>query len=161
VPVLPVGGEGLREALRAVGGELVASADDEPAAVVQGFAAELRYADLAEAALAVARGAWWVATNADLTLPTDRGLLPGNGALVGAVATAAGRGPDAVAGKPERALLAEALRRTGATCPLMVGDRFDTDIEGAVRGGVDSLWVSTGVASGADLVRAPGVARRP
>jgi glycerol-1-phosphatase len=158
--VLAVGGEGLRGALREVGCALVTSADDRPMAVAQGFAPDLTYADLAEAALAVAGGAWWIATNGDLTLPSERGIQPGNGALVGAVAAAVGHGPAAYAGKPAPALLAETVRRVGAACPLMVGDRLDTDIEGARRGGLDSLWVLTGVASGTDLVRAP-VDRRP
>ncbi|MFL6137575.1 MAG: HAD-IIA family hydrolase [Frankiaceae bacterium] len=158
--VLPIGGEGLRAALREAGCTLVASADDRPAAVAQGYAPDLAYADLAEAAVAVARGAWWIATNGDLTVPGERGLQPGNGALVGAVAAAVGHGPAAFAGKPEPALLAEAVRRIGAACPLMVGDRLDTDIEGAVRGGVDSLLVLTGVSTGAELILAPPE-RRP
>lgn len=158
--VLAVGGAGLRAALEAAGCELVDSADDKPDAVVQGYAADLRYADLAEAALAVERGAWWVATNRDPTLPSDRGVLPGNGALVDAVAAAVGRRPEVYAGKPDPALLGEAIRRTGAERPLMVGDRLDTDIEGAVVAGIDSLCVLTGVHSGADLLTAPQE-RRP
>ena len=153
--VLAVGGEGLRRALTEVGCRLVGSADDRPDVVVQGFAPELRYADLAEAALAVAGGAWWVATNRDRTLPTERGTQPGNGALVEAVATAAGRGPDQYAGKPDQALIREAVRRTGARRPLVVGDRLDTDIEGAARAGLDSVCVLTGVADGTHLVAAP------
>ena len=158
--VLVTGGEGLRAAVTEAGFEPVPTADDGPAAVVQGYAPGLAYADLAEAALAVRAGAVWVASNLDATIPTARGLLPGNGALVALVAHATGRRPDAAAGKPERALHDEAVRRTGAVRPLVVGDRLDTDVEGANRAGCDSLLVLTGVTTEADLLAAPPE-RRP
>lgn len=159
-PVLVTGTEGLREALAAAGYASVASAADRPAAVVQGYDDTLTYADLTEAALAVRAGAVWVACNLDATIPSERGLLPGNGALVAFVAHAAGRRPDAAAGKPERALHDEAVRRSGAVRPLVVGDRLDTDVEGAVRAGCDSLLVLTGVTDEAALLAAPE-GRRP
>jgi hypothetical protein len=87
----------------------------------------------------------WVATNLDVTVPTARGIAPGNGALVGVLAAATGRHPDVVAGKPYRPLFDETVQRTSARRPLMIGDRLDTDIEGAVRCGADSLLVMTGV----------------
>jgi glycerol 3-phosphatase-2 len=158
--VLVTGGEGLRVAVAEAGLTVVASAAEAPAAVVQGYAPDLTYADLAEAALAVRAGAVWVASNLDATIPTDRGLLPGNGALVALVATATGRRPDASAGKPERALHDEAVRRSGARRPLVVGDRLDTDVEGANRAGCDSLLVLTGVSDEASLRAAPPE-RRP
>ncbi|MDX6202986.1 MAG: glycerol-phosphatase [Frankiales bacterium] len=158
--VFVVGGDGLRDAVAGVGLVLVERYDAVPAPqmVVQGFSPDLRYEDLAQAALAVAAGADWVATNADATLPTSRGLQPGNGTLVAAVAAAAGRQP-VVAGKPERALVEEAVRRSGAQHPLMVGDRLDTDIAGAVRAELDSLLVLTGVSTVADLLAAAPAAR--
>jgi glycerol-1-phosphatase len=153
--VFIVGGDGLRAAIAAAG--LVAAAAYDtvppPQVVVQGFSPDLRYEDLAQAALAVGRGAIWVATNTDVTIPTARGIQPGNGTLVAAVAAATGRRP-VVAGKPERALVDEAVARSGATRPLMVGDRLDTDIEGAVRAGMDSLLVLTGITTVADLLQA-------
>jgi HAD superfamily hydrolase (TIGR01450 family) len=158
--VLVTGGEGLRVATAEAGFAVVASADDAPAAVVQGYAPDLAYADLAETALAVRAGAVWVASNLDATIPTARGELPGNGALVALVAHATGRRPDASAGKPERALHDEAVRRSGAVRPLVVGDRLDTDIEGANRVGCDSLLVLTGVTDAAALLAAPPE-RRP
>ncbi|MDX6212572.1 MAG: glycerol-phosphatase [Frankiales bacterium] len=158
--VFVVGGDGLRDAVAGVGLVLVERYDAVPAPqmVVQGFSPDLRYEDLAQAALVVAAGADWVATNADATLPTSRGLQPGNGTLVAAVAAAAGRQP-VVAGKPERALVDEAVRRSGAQHPLMVGDRLDTDIAGAVRAELDSLLVLTGVSTVADLLAAAPAAR--
>jgi hypothetical protein len=109
---------------------------------------------LAEAGLAVRAGAWYVAANADATLPTARGIQPGNGSLVQVIVTATGQQP-VVAGKPEPPLHSEAVARTGARRPLVVGDRLDTDIEGAVRVEADSLLVLTGVARPADVVLAP------
>jgi glycerol 3-phosphatase-2 len=157
--VLVVGGEGLRRAVGEAGFELVESADDAPLAVVQGYVRTTTYADLAEASLAVRAGAIWIAANLDSTLPTPRGLLPGNGALVAAVRVATGATP-LVAGKPEGLLHAESVRRSGARRPLVVGDRLDTDIEAAVRGGSDSLIVLSGVCDLAELLAAP-IGRRP
>jgi HAD superfamily hydrolase (TIGR01450 family) len=153
-PVLVVGGIGLRIALRERGLRPVSTAADRPAAVVQGYGPDIGYGLLAEGGLAVRAGAWFVASNADVTLPTDRGLQPGNGSLVQVIATATGQQP-VVAGKPEPPLQAEAVARTGATRPLVVGDRLDTDIEGAVRSGADSMLVLTGVSGPADAVLAP------
>lgn len=151
--VLVVGGEGLRAALTERGLRPTASADGA-AAVVQGFAPEVTWTLLAEGAYAVRAGLPWVASNLDATVPTPRGIAPGNGALVDLVARVTGRRPDAAAGKPETPLHEEAVRRTGARDPLVVGDRLDTDIEGAVRAGVPSLLVMTGVARPRDLLTA-------
>lgn len=152
--VLVAGGIGLRLALREHGLRPVSTAAERPAAVVQGYAPDISYALLAEAAEAIRGGAWYVASNADATLPSSRGPLPGNGSLVQLIVTATGRQP-VVAGKPEPPLHAEAVRRTGARRPLVVGDRLDTDIEGAVRAGADSMLVLTGVSQPADAVLAP------
>jgi glycerol-1-phosphatase len=152
--VLVAGGIGLRLALREHGLRPVSTAAERPAAVVQGYAPDISYSLLAEAAVAVRGGAWYVASNADATLPSSRGPLPGNGSLVQLIVTATGRQP-VVAGKPEPPLHAEAVRRTGARRPLVVGDRLDTDIEGAVRAGADSMLVLTGVSQPADVVLAP------
>jgi glycerol-1-phosphatase len=152
--VLVVGAEGLREAARERGLTVVTSAEDEPAAVVQGYGPEVGWAELAEATVAVRRGAWFVATNLDATVPSGRGPLPGNGALVGVVARTTGVTPTAV-GKPDPAMHRESVERSGARRPLVVGDRLDTDIEGAHRVGCDSLLVLTGVTTPADLLAAP------
>jgi HAD superfamily hydrolase (TIGR01450 family) len=153
-PVLVVGGIGLRLALRERGLRPVSTAAERPAAVVQGYGPGISYGLLAEGSLAVRAGAWFVASNADVTLPTSRGLQPGNGSLVQVIAVSTGRQP-VVAGKPEPPLHAEAVARSGARRPLVVGDRLDTDIEGAVRAGADSMLVLTGVSGPADAVLAP------
>jgi glycerol 3-phosphatase-2 len=151
--VLVVGGEGLYAALRERGLTPVASADDEPRAVVQGFSPDLGWRLLAEGAYALERGLPWVASNTDLTIPTPRGRAPGNGTLVEVLRRATGRTP-VVAGKPETPMHAEAVARTGSSRPLVVGDRLDTDIEGANRADVPSLLVFTGVTDEAEVVLA-------
>jgi HAD superfamily hydrolase (TIGR01450 family) len=153
-PVLVVGGIGLRIALRERGLRPVSTAAERPAAVVQGYGPGIDYSVLAEAGLAVRAGAWYVASNVDATLPTARGIQPGNGSLVQVIVTATGTKP-VVAGKPEPPLHSEAVARAGARRPLVVGDRLDTDIEGAVRVGADSMLVLTGVTRPADAVLAP------
>jgi glycerol 3-phosphatase-2 len=151
--VLVVGGIGLHEALKERGMVPVSSADDVPAAVAQGFSPDLAWPLLAEGAYALEQGLPWVASNTDLTIPTPRGRAPGNGTLVDVLRRATGREP-LVAGKPETPMHAEAVARTGSSRPLVVGDRLDTDIEGANRAGVPSLLVFTGVTDEADVVLA-------
>jgi glycerol-1-phosphatase len=153
-PVLVVGGSGLRMALRERGLRPVSTAIDKPAAVVQGYAPDISYSLLAEGGMAVAAGALFVASNADLTLPSRRGRQPGNGSLIQVIATATGVQP-LVAGKPEPPLHHESVLRTGARHPVVVGDRLDTDIEAAHRVGADSLLVLTGVTGPAEAVLAP------
>jgi glycerol-1-phosphatase len=157
--VLIVGADALAEEIRDVGLRPVRSADDQPSAVVQGYTAETGWTHLAEATIAVRAGALWVATNTDATFPSPRGPLPGNGAMVAAVATATGRTPEEIVGKPHPRLHQESVRRSGAQRPLVVGDRLDTDIEGAILGACDSLLVLTGVTTPADLLGAPANAR--
>ncbi|GGK07796.1 acid sugar phosphatase [Pilimelia anulata] len=152
--VLIVGSDGLRAEVAEAGLRPVDRAADGPVAVVQGYAPTVGWAQLAEACVAVRGGARWVATNADRTLPSERGPLPGNGSLVAALATALDRQPDLVIGKPAPELFAAAARRVGAVRPLVVGDRLDTDIAGAVRAGMDSLLVLTGVSSRAEAAAA-------
>ncbi len=152
--MLVVGTEALDEEIVAAGLQPVRSAGDEPVAVVQGLNTTTGWSELAEAAVALRAGALWVACNADATLPSPRGPLPGNGAMVAALATATGRGP-VVVGKPEPELHQESVRRVHASRPLVIGDRLDTDILGAVRGGADSLLVLTGVTGRDELLAAP------
>jgi HAD superfamily hydrolase (TIGR01450 family) len=152
--VLVLGTEALVAAVRSVGLRPVAGVSEQPAAVVQGHSPETGWAQLAEACLAIRGGAMWVACNGDRTLPTERGLLPGNGAMVAALRAATDREPT-VAGKPARSLLDAAVDRIGARRPLVVGDRLETDIAGAVAAGLDSLLVLSGVADAVALLAAP------
>ncbi|SNT05005.1 Haloacid Dehalogenase Superfamily Class (subfamily) IIA [Geodermatophilus pulveris] len=157
--VLPVGGPGVAAALRAAGLAVVSRAEEQPRAVVQGYGRDVGWTELAEAVVAVRNGAEHVATNADATIPSAHGPLPGNGALVGVVSGVTGR-PPLVTGKPDPAMHAECVRRTGARRPLVVGDRLDTDVEGGRRAAAATLLVLSGVTNPATLLAA-GPARRP
>ncbi|MBN9215904.1 MAG: haloacid dehalogenase [Microbacterium sp. SCN 70-200] len=161
--VLVVGGDGLVFELEKAGFTVTRSADDAPAAVVQGFAPEVGWQHLAEAAYALATpedegGIPWIATNTDWTIPQARGIAPGNGTLVSAVHTAVGR-LAVVAGKPERPIFDEAVARFGARKPLFIGDRLDTDIAGAQAAGIDSVLVLTGVDRPKHVLAAPTTSR--
>ncbi|MBB5156687.1 HAD-IIA family hydrolase [Saccharopolyspora phatthalungensis] len=151
--VLVVGAPALESEVDKAGLVPVGEFADEPVAVVQGLYTEIAYRNLAEACLAIRAGALWVACNGDRTLPTERGLAPGNGALVALLQAATDQDP-LVAGKPERPLLDRAVASAGAEAPLMVGDRLDTDIAGAVNAGMPSLMVLTGVSTARDLLEA-------
>jgi HAD superfamily hydrolase (TIGR01450 family) len=147
--ILVVGGEGLTSVVEAHGFRVTRSAEDSPAAVIQGFHPSVAWTDLAEAAFALRtaegeEGIPWVATNTDWTIPQARGTAPGNGTLVSAVHTAVGRLP-IVAGKPERAIFDTAMDRFAASSALFLGDRLDTDILGANRAGIASALVLTGI----------------
>jgi glycerol-1-phosphatase len=151
--VLVVGTTGLEEALVERGLVPVHSAEDDPQAVVQGYSPDLEWRQLAEGAVAIRRGLLWVATNVDPTVPSPRGPLPGNGSLVAALRHATGAEP-IVTGKPNPAMHLESVQRSGAQRPVVVGDRLDTDVEGANAAGCPSLLVFTGVTSAADLLAA-------
>lgn len=154
--ILVVGTEALAAEVSNSGLRPVRQFADDPAGVVQGHSPETGWAQLAEAALAIRAGALWVAANVDRTLPSERGLLPGNGSIVAALRTATDQEPQ-VAGKPEPTLLNDALARGRFDKPLVVGDRMDTDIAGANAAGLPSLMVLTGVNTAADMVYAiPG-----
>jgi glycerol 3-phosphatase-2 len=152
--VLIVGADALAAEVRLVGLTPVTAASEDPVAVVQGHSPRTGWTQLAEACLAIRGGAMWVACNVDRTLPTERGLLPGNGAMVAALQAATDREPT-VAGKPARPLLDTAMERAGAQRPLVVGDRLDTDIAGARAAELDSLLVLSGVADAVALLAAP------
>ncbi|WP_438353250.1 HAD-IIA family hydrolase [Microbacterium sp. CJ88] len=161
--VLVVGGDGLVVEVEKAGFTVTRSADDGPAAVVQGFAPEVGWAQLAEAAYALALpeeegGIPWIATNTDWTIPQARGIAPGNGTLVSAVHTAVGR-LATVAGKPETPIFDEAVARFGARHPLFIGDRLDTDIAGAQRAGIASALVLTGIDRPKHVLAAPANSR--
>ncbi len=151
--IVCLGGPGLRTALEE-SGLVPVGVDDEARAIASGYGPELRWKQIMRAAVRIRDGLPWVASNTDTTIPTSFGVAPGHGVLVEMVERFAGVAP-VVAGKPERPLLDETVRRVGGDRPLMVGDRLDTDIEGAHNAGVDSLLVLTGVTGLPELVAAP------
>jgi HAD superfamily hydrolase (TIGR01450 family) len=152
--ILVVGTTGLQEALRERGLEPVDDAQGAVAAVVQGYSPDMNWRLLAEGAIAINRGVPWVATNLDPTVPSPRGPLPGNGSLVAALRHATGASP-VVTGKPDPTMHRESVQRSRAQRPIVVGDRLDTDIEGANAVGCASLLVLSGVTTARDLVAAP------
>lgn len=153
-PVLVLGGEGLGAAVADVGLVPVRDPDREDVvALVTGYGPDVVWRDVMAAAVRLRNGLPWVASNTDWSLPTHRGPAPGHGVMVRMLSDFSGVDP-AVAGKPSPPLLQETIEQTGARRPLMVGDRLDTDIEGARAVGVDSLLVLTGVSDLAVLVSA-------
>ncbi len=157
--VLVVGTESLAAEIKNVGLKPVRQWADGPVAVVQGHSPETAWPDLAEAALAIRGNALWVAANVDRTLPSERGLVPGNGSMVAALQAATDREPT-VTGKPQPRLMTDALSRGNFRNPLVVGDRLDTDIAGANAAGLPSLMVLSGVSTASEAVRAV-VGERP
>jgi HAD superfamily hydrolase (TIGR01450 family) len=152
-PIAVLGAEGLVWAVTEAGLEAVEVGDPRAVGIVSGYAPEVRWRVIMRAATLIRNGLPWVATNTDLTLPIDDGLAPGHGLLVRLISDFAEVTPR-IAGKPERPLLDETRRRVQGEHPLMVGDRLDTDIEGAHRAETDSLLVMTGVSSLADVIAA-------
>jgi glycerol-1-phosphatase len=142
--VLITGSAALAREAELLGLQPVASAEDQPAVVLQGFSPTVGWKELAEASYAIQGGAFWVATNTDLSIPQARGIAPGNGTLVAAVQAATGKQP-IVAGKPEAVLFETAAARISAARPLVVGDRLDTDILGGNNAGMRTAVVLTGV----------------
>ena len=155
VLVFVIGEDGVREALAGAGLEILEGEPETADLVVVGFDGGATYAKLKTACLLVQRGAKLVATNADGSYPAADGLWPGAGALLSVITTTTGAEPEVI-GKPFAPLFEAGLRRGGGGRPLIVGDRLETDIEGAVRLGWDTMLVLTGVSSRAD-VEATGV----
>lgn len=151
--VLVIGGDALAGEIASVGLTPVNSDGPDVAAVVQGWAPTLTWPLLAEGAYAINRGAAWLATNLDATLPTERGYAPGNGSMVAALRHATGAEPEST-GKPAPGMFLIAAERIGSRRPLVVGDRLDTDIAGANSAQMDSLLVLTGVSTAQDAIRA-------
>lgn len=152
-PIASLGAAGLEEALREAGLRPVGVDDDTASAVVTGYGPDVVWRDVMRAAVRVRDGLPWVASNTDLSLPTRFGTAPGHGVMVEMIQRFSGV-TAIVAGKPQRPLVDETVRRVGGSRPLMVGDRLDTDIEGAHNTGIDSLLVMTGVTGLEDLVSA-------
>lgn len=157
--VLVIGTQALIDTVAKAGFEVVSKASEQPVAVIQGYGPEVGWRQLSEAAYAISAGALFMATNLDATLPTEDGFALGNGSLVAAVEHATGQKPFA-GGKPFAGIYRKAAAHAGATKPLAVGDRLDTDIAGAVAADMLSLHVLTGV-SDAKAVALTYPDRRP
>ena len=152
--VYVIGAESFKELAREAGFTVVESADDEPIAVLHGHNPETGWPQLSEGALAIQRGAIYVASNLDTTLPTERGFLVGNGSMVAAVVSATGVTPVS-AGKPGAEMFRVAAEGVNAQKPLVVGDRLNTDIAGGIAAGFDTLCTVTGVSGHRELLSTP------
>jgi HAD superfamily hydrolase (TIGR01450 family) len=151
-PALIVGEAGLTTALVDAGIRLTTDPDSARAVVV-GLARHADYALIRDASRAVRLGARFIATNTDATLPTPLGPVPGAGAIVAAVATAAGCSPE-VAGKPHPPMRRAVSQRLGPGPTWVVGDRSETDLAFAAEGGWGRVLVLSGVTSDVDEVPA-------
>ncbi|HMQ53990.1 MAG TPA: HAD-IIA family hydrolase [Anaerolineae bacterium] len=144
--VYVVGEDGLRQAMLEAGFE-VAEDDSRPvAAVVGGIDFTLTYQKLKHATMLIHRGARFVGSNGDLTLPSEEGFYPGAGSILAAITAATGVHPTIV-GKPEPLMFQIALRQMGTqpTETAMIGDRLETDVLGGQRAGLKTILVETGV----------------
>ena len=142
--VLVVGSQGLRDSVSEAGFKVVSKSEKEPAVVVNGIDADISQKDLAEMCYAISKGAQWVSTNGDYTFPTEKGLAPGNGAFNALITSITGKSP-ILMGKPEPFMFLQAAKLFDAKKPIVVGDRLDTDIQGANKAGFKSMCVLTGV----------------
>jgi 4-nitrophenyl phosphatase len=143
--VIVNGQDGLRNALTAAGFTLTTDPFSAEYAV-SGANFGLTYSDLADVSLAIRNGARFIGTNSDRTYPTERGQVPGAGSIL-ALFTAATDKEPIVIGKPNAPMFEEAMRRLGVTpeATLMVGDRYETDIVGALTLGMTTVGVLTGI----------------
>ncbi|WP_044748564.1 TIGR01457 family HAD-type hydrolase [Bacillus alveayuensis] len=141
--VYVIGEEGIRTALEEKG---FTFAKENAEFVVMGIDRSINYEKLAIACLAVRNGAIFISTNGDIAIPTERGLLPGNGSLTSVVAVSTQVSPIFI-GKPERIIMEQALKVLGVPREdtLMIGDYYDTDIMAGMNAGIDTLLVHTGV----------------
>ncbi len=142
--VLVVGSQSLKDSVKEAGFKVVTKADKNPRLVVNGIDAEISQKDLAEMCYAISKGAKWISTNNDYTFPTEKGLAPGNGAFNALITSITGKNP-ILMGKPEPFMFLQAAKIFDAKNPLVVGDRLDTDIQGANKAGFKSMCVLTGV----------------
>lgn len=137
-----IGDVGLKQAIWEAG---YTEDKENPAYVVVGLDWAVDYEKLATATLAIQKGAHYIATNPDLNIPTERGLLPGAGAL-NALLEAATRVKPVCIGKPNAIIMDKALEVLGVPRhqALMVGDNYLTDIMAGIQNDIPTLLVTTG-----------------
>ncbi|MCY7618552.1 MULTISPECIES: TIGR01457 family HAD-type hydrolase [Bacillus] len=141
--VYVIGEEGIKQAIEEKG--LMFGQEDADFVVV-GIDRDITYEKFAVGAIAIRQGAQFVSTNGDIAIPTERGLLPGNGSLTSVLTVTTTVQPTFI-GKPESIIMEQAMRVLGTDLSetLMVGDNYDTDIMAGMNAGMDTLLVHTGV----------------
>ncbi|WP_414044686.1 TIGR01457 family HAD-type hydrolase [Macrococcus equi] len=144
--VYVIGGTGIRSALENEG--LVIKEDEHVDYVVIGLDVDINYEKLSLACLAVRNGAKFISTNPDTSIPTERGFLPGNGALTSVISVSTGVEPIFI-GKPMPTIMNKAVEMIGLDKSelVMIGDLYMTDIMSGINAGIDTLHVQTGVSS--------------
>lgn len=140
-----IGETGLREALLDEGIRLVEADGD---IIIMGIDHEITYDKLATACLSIRKGAHFLATNGDLALPNELGLVPGNGAFIELVKASTGVTPT-ILGKPQSYMLEFIQQQSGASKEemIMIGDNYETDILSGIRFGIDTIHLQGGVTS--------------
>ena len=154
--VYVVGEPGLKDELKEAGLNLIDESNPGCDAVVVGIDRDFTYRKMDAARRFIVNGAVYVATNTDATFPTERGEQPGAGAVVAGISVSSGRQP-VIVGKPNDMMMRLALQGTKCSpkeCAV-VGDRPETDVAMARRGGCIAVLVLTGVASSPELDRYP------
>lgn len=151
--VFVIGAESFKQLAREAGLDVVDSADDNPEVVLHGHSPDNNWACLSEGALAIQRGARYIASNLDSTLPTERGFMIGNGSMVAAVSNATGVVPDAP-GKPKPTMFEACRPQLEGMDILVIGDRLNTDIAGGNNAGLPTLCTVTGVSTHRDILAA-------
>ena len=143
--VFMIGEIGLEKALLEKG---LTITDNQPDYVVIGLDREINYEKLSLACLAIRNGATFISTNGDIAIPTERGLLPGNGALTSVLTVATGVNPIFI-GKPERIIMEKALELVGldALEVAMIGDNYFTDILAGIHAGMPTIYIEGGVST--------------
>lgn len=151
--IFMIGEGGLAAGLKNAGFEI---SDDEVDAVVVGLDRSLTYKELETATLLIRAGAKFIATNPDTNLPTERGLVPGNGALVAFLETSTNERATVI-GKPESIIMDAAIETIGLDKNevVMVGDNYTTDIQAGIQNNVDTLLVLTGFTAKEDVATLP------
>ncbi|MCX6355570.1 MAG: HAD-IIA family hydrolase [Candidatus Aureabacteria bacterium] len=144
-PVMVIGSDSLRGEFKKAGVPL--TDDSHCGVLVVGLDRHFTYDKIAAGLSALARGAEFIACNVDANFPVENGtLMPGNGAMVGALESAAGRKADVIIGKPGTYML-ELIARLNELKPkeiLVIGDRMDSDISMAKRFGSPAILVTRG-----------------
>ncbi len=155
--VYMIGTSSLKTALETHGFEIISPVQVEAGLtaklVVLGFTPHVIYKELAMGSLLVDKGARFIGTNPDSSIPNELGSLPGAGALIAVISTATGVQPTVI-GKPGSAIYEEAMRRLGGQKEntAMVGDRLGTDIAGAKAAGLISIMLLSGISSRVDIL---------
>ncbi|EMO8620856.1 TPA: TIGR01457 family HAD-type hydrolase [Streptococcus pyogenes] len=137
-----IGETGLKSAIAAAG---YVEELENPAYVVVGLDSQVTYEMLAIATLAIQKGALFIGTNPDLNIPTERGLMPGAGAL-NALLEAATRVKPVFIGKPNAIIMNKSLEVLGIqrSEAVMVGDNYLTDIMAGIQNDIATILVTTG-----------------